>query len=86
MERDKALSEYLAKSYEDRVKYWAGTLHQEMRWNGESGLDEYAVFSKAWLDEVKTIEPQIEEMLDEAIEKYWRNYWNAAKIKAALKT
>jgi hypothetical protein len=33
---------------------------------------------------VKTIEPKIEQILDDVIEKYWRNYWNVAKIKAAL--
>ena len=39
--------EYPVKSFEEKVKYWSGTLHSQMRWNGESGFDEMAVFSKA---------------------------------------
>jgi len=85
IQKEKALEQYLNKSYEDRVKYWSGSLHQQMRWNGESGVDEYAVFSKAWLSEVKKYEPRIEEILDDVMDKYWKNYWSLNKIKEALK-
>lgn len=85
IQKEKALKEYLSKSYEDRVKYWSGNLHQQMRWNAESGFDEYAVFSKDWLDEIKKYEPRIKEILDDVIKNYWKNYWNADKIKEALK-
>jgi len=76
--------EYQKKPYKEKVKFWSGTLHQQMRWNGESGLDEYAVFSKEWLEKTKKIEPLIEEILEDVIEKYWKTYWNAKKIKEAL--
>jgi len=85
IQKEKALAEYLKKSYEDRVKYWSGNLHRQMRWNAESGFDEYTVFSKAWLDEVKKHEPLIERILDDVIKKYWKNYWDVRKIKEALK-
>ncbi|AFM05422.1 hypothetical protein Fleli_3082 [Bernardetia litoralis DSM 6794] len=78
--------EYETLNQEEKVKYWSGTLHQEMRWNVESGINAYDVFSKEWLEEVKPIEPNIEEILKEVIEKHWKNYWNKQKIWEALKT
>lgn len=76
---------YQKKTYSEKLKFWSGNLHQQMRWNGESGYDEYAVFSKKWLESTKKIEPLIEQILDDVIEKYWRNYWDENKIKEALK-
>lgn len=78
--------EYKTLSQEDKLKYWSGTLHQEMRWNVESGIDAYAIFSKEWLQKIKIFEPNIEELLKEVIEKYWKNYWNEQKIWRALET
>lgn len=77
---------YKTLNQEERITYWSGTLHQEMRWNVESGIDAYDIFSKEWLEEVRTIEPNIEQVLKEVIEKYWKNYWNKQKIWEALKT
>lgn len=83
--RNKDIIEYQKKPYSEKVKFWSGNLHQQMRWNGESGYDEYAVFSKQWLESTKGFEPQIEKILDDVIEKYWKNYWDVKKIKEALK-
>ena len=83
--KEKALADYLKKNYEERVKYWSGNLHQQMRWNGESSLDEYAIFSKKWLEEVKQHEPNIERMLEDVFEKYWKGYWNINEIRKRLK-
>ncbi|WP_375562189.1 hypothetical protein ACE193_06455 [Bernardetia sp. OM2101] len=51
--------EYKNLSQEEKTKHWLGILHQEMRWNVESGIDAYYIFSKEWLEEVRTIEPNI---------------------------
>ena len=83
--KEKALADYLKKDYEERVKYWSGNLHQQMRWNGESSLDEYAVFSKDWLNKVKKHEPNIENMLEDVFNKYWKGYWNIKEIRERLK-
>lgn len=84
-EQEKALKDYLSKSYEDRLKYWSGQLHQQMRWNAESGYDAYAIFSKDWLSEVKKYEPRIEEMLESIMDSYWANYWDTNEIRRRLK-
>lgn len=55
IQKAKSLQKYLEKDYDERVKYWAGNLGRQMRWNVESGFDEYAVFSKPWLEEVKNM-------------------------------
>lgn len=83
--RKKDIIEYQKKTYLEKVKFWSGNLYQQMRWNGESGYDEYAVFSKKWLESIKEFEPQIEQILDDAIEKYWKNYLDVNKVTKALK-
>lgn len=75
---------YLKKSYEERVKHWA-SLHQGMRWQVESGLDEYIGFSKKWLEEIKEYEPDIESILEVVFEKHWKGYWDINEIKRRLK-
>lgn len=59
--------EYPQKSKTEKVKYWSGSLHQQMRWNGESGLDEMAVFSVYDYQEWKKKEPKIDELLPEIL-------------------
>ncbi len=53
--------------FEEKVKYWTGRLHSQMRWNGESGVDEMAVFSKADYEIWKKHEPEIDELLPHII-------------------
>lgn len=78
---------YPKKSYTEKLQYWGSGLHRRMRWNGESGLDEYAVFSKRWLTETKKVEPQIKQILKDLATKYWWNAygWEWEKIEAALR-
>ena len=54
---------YPKKSYEERVSYWSGSFGRQMRWNGESGVDEFAVFSHSAYCFWKSHEPKIDEML-----------------------
>ena len=59
--------EYPNKSREEKIKYWSGSLHQQMRWNGESGQDEMAIFSKEDYMHWKLKEPEIEKLLPEIL-------------------
>ena len=31
-------------SFDTKAKYWSGVLHNQMRWQEESGLDPYAIY------------------------------------------
>jgi hypothetical protein len=61
--------EYPKKTLDQKINYWSGSLHQQMRWNGESGFDEMAVFSKADYDLWKQHEPYIDSLLPAILEK-----------------
>ena len=80
------MKEYQQMSYEERVRYWSGALHQQMRWNVESGVDEYGFYSKKWLEQTKEMEPQIESILEDVFKIYWKNYWDIKKIRKALES
>ncbi|MCI4669208.1 MAG: hypothetical protein MRZ79_13820 [Bacteroidia bacterium] len=82
--KKKAYSDYLKKNQEERVRYWSGQLHQQMRWNGESGLDEYAIFTKNWLEEVRKFEPNIESILEQVFSKFFKGYWDIEEIRSRL--
>lgn len=69
-ENDRFWSEiYPEKTYEQRINYWSSSLHQQMRWNGESGVDPMAVFSKNDYKSWKIKEPMIDEILVSVIKK-----------------
>lgn len=62
---------YPNMTFEEKVKYWSGTLHTQMRWQAESGLDEYAIYTPEWYQSTKTHEPQFDKIMEEVIRKYW---------------
>lgn len=63
--------EYPTFSFDQKVKHWSGTLHRQMRWQAESGLDPYAIYDKDWYDNAKKEEPNIDSIMDEVFAKYW---------------
>jgi hypothetical protein len=63
--------EYPNYSFEEKVKFWSGTLHRQMRWQVESGLDPYAIYDEEWYKTVKITEPSIDSIMDEVFAKYW---------------
>ena len=59
--------EYPKKTFDQKVSYWSGSLHRQMRWNVESGFDEMAVFSKSDYECWKEKEPLIDTILVQVI-------------------
>jgi hypothetical protein len=46
-----------------------------MRWNGENGLDEWAIFTPEWYANAKTMEPDLDRIMDAVFELHWRGCW-----------
>lgn len=67
---------YPAFSFEDKARYWSGTLLRQMRWQGESGLDQFYFYTPEWYESVKEIEPDFDKIMDEVFDKYWKGYWH----------
>ncbi len=64
-------NEYPKFSFDEKVKFWSGALHQQMRWQVESGLDPYSIYDLNWYKLVKEREPNIDSIIDTVFEKYW---------------
>lgn len=62
---------YINKQFTDKVTYWSGRLHQQMRWQAESGLDPYSIYTANWYQSTKEFEPDFDKIMDEVFEKYW---------------
>ncbi len=75
IENEKALKfenkEYPMFSFDEKVKFWSGNLHRQMRWQAESGLDPYAIYDLDWYKSVKEKEPYIDAIMNEVFDKYW---------------
>jgi hypothetical protein len=63
-------TEYRAKNFEQRAAYWASMMFRHMRWQSESGLDEYAGFTPEWYDHAKNRDPEFDEILSFIFERY----------------
>jgi len=83
-QQKEAFQAYLKPTYDEKVAYWSGQLHPDMRWNGESGVDEYDVFSKEWLTSTRELEPQIDRILEDVFETKWKGYWDVEEIRRRL--
>lgn len=50
--------EFPMKTLEEKISYWTGQIHREMRWQGESTGDEYGSgFTQQWFDECQKLDP-----------------------------
>jgi len=67
---------YPKYSFDEKVSYWSQTLNQQMRWQAESGLDEYTIFSRDWYISVKGIEPNIDRIIAMSFEKFLSWEWS----------
>lgn len=67
---------YSNYSVDERIRYWAGTLRQQMRFQAESGLDEYAMFNKGWYEWVKGKEPDFDTVIETAFKNYLSPDWS----------
>lgn len=76
--------EYQNLSFDQKVAQWSGNLHQSMRWQGESGYDEYAIFSRAWYLAVKEGEPQFDKIMDRVFETKWKGYWSREEYEKRI--
>lgn len=63
-------TEYAAKNFEERAAYWASMMFRHMRWQSESGLDEYAGFTPEWYEFAVRREPEFDKILSFIFERY----------------
>ncbi|HEX8250629.1 MAG TPA: hypothetical protein VF599_20820 [Pyrinomonadaceae bacterium] len=62
-------NEYAAKDFAERAAYWSSSMFRHMRWQSESGLDQYAGFSPEWYEFAKSREPDFDKILDFIFER-----------------
>lgn len=75
LQRTDVEPDYLEKTHEAKVKYWA-EYGRAMRWQVESGLDPYSIFSKQWYDDLVRFEPNLNALVQEAFEVYLKGDWS----------
>jgi hypothetical protein len=63
-------------SFDERVAHWCGVLFRNMRWQAESGLDPYAIYSPEWYEDVKATEPAFDEIMNDVFSKFWKDVWS----------
>ena len=68
--------EYPYYSIEKKIGYWSGTINQQMRWQAESGLNEYAIFSPRWYKWAKEQEPEFDKIIDEVFKRFLAWEWD----------
>lgn len=56
-------NEYLKLDENAKIDYWSKGFYDEMRWNGDTGFDEMAIFYKDNYEMWKKREPKIDELL-----------------------
>jgi hypothetical protein len=67
---------YPGLSFDEKVGFWTGETHRQMRWQAESGLDPYAIFTPSSYEWMKEKEPSIDEIMDKAFADFLAWEWN----------
>lgn len=68
---------------EEKVKYWAGDMYRSMRWQRESGLNPYSIYSEDRLREILKLEPNFMELLPK-IYNIWGGMFDSGKVDRVL--
>ncbi len=58
-------------TFQEKVSFWSGELHQSMRWSVEDGEDAYSIYTPEWYKSTKEFEPDFDKIMDEVFEKKW---------------
>lgn len=59
---------YPAMSLNEKIGYWSGIIHRNMRWQGESTGDEYAgMFTREWYEACLKFDPQFDQIFRDVI-------------------
>ena len=58
-------------TFNEKVSFWSGRLHQQMRWSEEDGEDPYSIYTPEWYKSTKDFEPDFDKIMDEVFSKYW---------------
>lgn len=75
---------YAGYTFEQKVRYWSYTIHQQMRWQAESGLDPYAGFSRDWHAAMKRAEPDFDALINAAFERFLSWEWDQAEYERRI--
>lgn len=59
---------YPKMSYSEKVDFWTTTIHQHFRWQGESGYDQYSMFTPEWYAEMIAETPDFDKIMEEVID------------------
>lgn len=76
--------QYPSFTKEEKIRYWSGSLHRQMRWQAESGLDPYDIYSLETLADIKKVENDFVEFLEIIFAAWWKGEWNELEIKKRL--
>jgi hypothetical protein len=76
---------YAGYTFEQKVKFWESSLHQQMRRQVESGLNAYGIFSYHWYQAVLKLEPQFELIMDQVLKSPTWEEWNKDEIIERIK-
>ncbi len=66
---------YNELSFDDKVKYWVESLNQDMRLQAEKGHDEYSIFSVQWYETFKSIDPNVDRIMEAVFNIFRRYNW-----------
>ncbi len=77
--------EYPHKTFDEKVSYWASSFHRQMRWQGESDYDEYAIYSPQLYADCKQKEPEFDKIWKEVFIRYFIPYgWDTDEIEKRM--
>jgi hypothetical protein len=62
------MNEYPKKDFNERIEYWSGMLWRQMRFDGESGLDEMGLFTNEAYVYWKKVEPDFDKIFPKVME------------------
>jgi len=74
-------NDYTQLCFEKKVEYWVENLNQGMRLQVEKGYDESLVFSTEWYKAFKSIDVEVDNIMNEVFNVFFKYGWSWSKEK-----
>lgn len=76
---------YQKMTFSQRVTFWSGILHSQMRSQVEAGLDEYRIYSPEWHSLMLKIDPDFDKIMEEIFSQKWNDVWSKKEYEKRIR-
>lgn len=67
------------------MQYWTATLRRQMRWQGETGLDEVSIYTPDWYRKTLALDSDFADVFESVSQNFAKRGWDVDAIRQRVR-